>query len=472
MIENINLDKARVSAELHGYLYAAVYGKSGVFDYGSKLDYELVSNNEIKVKDGLLLNNGRFMRIVGTESVAIENGVTGESRTDLIVAHFETDGINEVHDIRAKKGTNGGGVPEYTQENIYDGGTVHELPLYEVKIDGLSVKRVTKLFDEVISLEELNSNSNNPNIIFNSDFRSPINAKGSEAYTGTEPPNETIDGWYMGANDFGRRVTLNSGYITLDNPNETYDGTFYQPFDRVLPNDIYTASLMVRSIAKGSGILSIGGNEVIVKEGLNSITFTGAPNSFVIRTNPKSNLLIEYAKLERGSRATGFTTYLNRGSSASATSVTSAGSDYGEVGTWSDLNPDSEDRLYRFVTISGSARNIAIANSTDQIVGTSNIKENVGFIGNYTPGAESDRSKVIVSILGVSYVKTSDSTIAANDRVMSDDQGYAVKSNNNLGYRVLSVPEEGLLEIVVSPNTDMVQRIKTDMIQQLSLIHI
>lgn len=133
---------------------------------------------------------------------------------------------------------------------------------------------------------------------------------------------------------------------------------------------------------------------------------------------------------------------------------------YGEVATWQDGNPSSEDRLYRFVTIVGNNREIGIANSTSQIVGTSNLIDNVGFLGNYIEGVESDTSKAIVSILGCSYVKTNDNTIVANDRVMSDDNGYAVKSSNNLGYRVLKVVERGLLEIVVSPNTDLIQRVK------------
>jgi hypothetical protein len=143
--------------------------------------------------------------------------------------------------------------------------------------------------------------------------------------------------------------------------------------------------------------------------------------------------------------------------------VVTGGSDYGEVAVWDDGNPNSEDRLYRFVTVVGDSREVDIANSTSQIVGTSNIKANVGFLGNYTEGAENDTTKTIVSILGVSYVKTNDNTIMPNDRVMSDDNGYAVKSTNNLGYRVLKVVEPGLLEIIVSPNSDMIQRIKTDM---------
>ena len=155
MIENINLNGATVSAELHGYMYNGVYGYNGVLDSGSKLSAEIISNNEIKIKDGLLCNAGRFMRIVGSESVAIANGTSGVSRTDLIVAHFETNGITEMHDIRVIQGTAGGAVPTYANDDIYNGGTVHELPLYEVHLNGLTVESLVQKFSIISTTEEI-----------------------------------------------------------------------------------------------------------------------------------------------------------------------------------------------------------------------------------------------------------------------------------------------------------------------------
>lgn len=143
--------------------------------------------------------------------------------------------------------------------------------------------------------------------------------------------------------------------------------------------------------------------------------------------------------------------------------VVSSGVDYAEIGSWDDDNTENEDRLYRFVTISDiPGEEIKLSTSTSQIVGTTNLKSNVGFLGNYNKGDEDDTTKAIVSILGVAPVKTNDTTIQVNDRVMSDDNGYAVKSSNNLGYRVISILENGLLNISLSPNTDLMQRIKTD----------
>lgn len=139
----------------------------------------------------------------------------------------------------------------------------------------------------------------------------------------------------------------------------------------------------------------------------------------------------------------------------------SNGADYGEVGIWNDENPNKENRLYRFVALAGDGRHIAIADSNDQIAGVTT--DRAGFVGNANDYDRNDTSKNIVGIIGVVPVKTNDLTIKANDRVMSDDDGYAIKSSNNLGYRVIQVLEDGLLEIVVSVNTDMIQRIKTDM---------
>ena len=69
MIKNINITDAEVSAELHGYMYLALYDYYGILHAGSRMTAEIVSNNEIKINDGILCNYGRFMRIVGSETV-------------------------------------------------------------------------------------------------------------------------------------------------------------------------------------------------------------------------------------------------------------------------------------------------------------------------------------------------------------------------------------------------------------------
>ena len=160
--------------------------------------------------------------------------------------------------------------------------------------------------------------------------------------------------------------------------------------------------------------------------------------------------------------------FISTDSILSQDTIVSKGGNYGEVATWVDGNQSREDRLYRFLTIAGNNKEVVVADSKSQIIGTSNIINNIGFLGNYTKGVETDISKVIVSILGTSYVKTRDKSIVANDYVVSDNSGSAIKSNNNIGYRVLRVVSDGLLEIAISPNTDTISRIKDDINTKVS----
>lgn len=155
MIKNINITDAEVSAELHGYMYLALYDFQGILHAGSRMTAEIVSNNEIKINDGILCNYGRFMRIVGSETVRIENGTSGVKRTDLIVARFTTTGTKETHTLTVIKGSAGGAEPSYNQTDIYSGTGTRDLVLYAVHIDGLNITSVERKCQEYMSMREL-----------------------------------------------------------------------------------------------------------------------------------------------------------------------------------------------------------------------------------------------------------------------------------------------------------------------------
>lgn len=155
MIKNINITDAEVSAELHGYMYLALYDFQGILHAGSRMTAEIVSNNEIKINDGILCNYGRFMRIVGSETVRIENGTSGVKRTDLIVARFTTTGTKETHTLTVIKGSAGGAEPSYNQTDIYSGTGTRDLVLYAVHLDGLNITSVERKCQEYMSMREL-----------------------------------------------------------------------------------------------------------------------------------------------------------------------------------------------------------------------------------------------------------------------------------------------------------------------------
>ncbi|KMV78286.1 hypothetical protein DW906_02990 [Coprobacillus sp. AM42-12AC] len=156
MLESITLDQSEVSAEIDAYIHHVCFGKQGVFEYGEQLRCEIVNNNLLKIYDGLFINQGRFNRIVpGTyEEVKIANGVVDSTRYDLIVSHFETDGINETHDIRVIQGDDEGNIPSLQTGDTFNGATVNELLLYTIKLDGINIESVTKGFDTISQLKK------------------------------------------------------------------------------------------------------------------------------------------------------------------------------------------------------------------------------------------------------------------------------------------------------------------------------
>ena len=325
MIQNINRNGSTVSADLHGFMYSAVYGYSGVLDIGSKMEASVVSNNEIKITDGLLCNHGRFMRIVGSESITIKNGTSGIKRTDLIVAHFETDGVNETHDIRVITGESGGATPSYAADDIYDDGTACDLPLYTVKLNGLNIESVEKMFVIIYSIGTLRSNISNPNMLINSDFRHPVNQRGASSYTGNSI--YTIDRWMISNNE---TLTVEDGYVRFKHDKAQSYLLLQQKveMDKTSVPDVMTLSFKARSSQKSKMEIYDTKRyyEIGTEWSVISITFTKdeiGPSLFDDHfrvyigvkdyTNPSVDNLpsgayvdIEWAKLEAGSIATKF----------------------------------------------------------------------------------------------------------------------------------------------------------------------
>lgn len=135
-------------------LYRAIIGVDYVLPNGSKFSYEVIDNNTIKINDGDILIQGHLGRIVpgDYENVTINNGTQGMKRNDLIVARYtkNTETGFENIELAVLEGTPGTTAidPTLTVEDLTNGGTTRELPLYRVSLDGLSVVSVISLFKE------------------------------------------------------------------------------------------------------------------------------------------------------------------------------------------------------------------------------------------------------------------------------------------------------------------------------------
>ena len=138
---------------------------SFVLKTGSQLAAELVSNNEIKVRDGVLVIQGCTAVIKKNtyDSVTIANGSQGMKRIDLIVARYNKNEETKIEEVMLKviQGTpnaSTAAVPTYKTGDIQSGDLVADMPLYKVTLDGLNVTSVDKMFTVIPTLPELSSN--------------------------------------------------------------------------------------------------------------------------------------------------------------------------------------------------------------------------------------------------------------------------------------------------------------------------
>lgn len=160
-------NEPNIFADDIGEYNTAIWGtRDCVLPAGEQLGYELISNNEIKIKDGVFSTQGRrgVIKKGAAESCIIENGTQAENRNDLIVIEYAKDSstLIESHTLKVIKGTPGeiATDPDVVTGDIQAGDVLHQMPLYRVKLEGLNVTAVEKMFatakmgsDDIISEE-------------------------------------------------------------------------------------------------------------------------------------------------------------------------------------------------------------------------------------------------------------------------------------------------------------------------------
>lgn len=153
-----------INAEDDAAVFQSIVGDDGVFMTGQRCKATVISNNKVRISDGVLIVGGHFGRIPYGEylDAEIANGQSGKKRNDLILAKFVTTGSGgiDTFTLEVKRGTAGTTAvdPVLTQQDLYQAGKTREFPLYRVRIEGLSIVGVDKLFTEIPTLPQINSN--------------------------------------------------------------------------------------------------------------------------------------------------------------------------------------------------------------------------------------------------------------------------------------------------------------------------
>ena len=198
-----------VTAEQDRDVNIGIFGaESYVLRTGSQLKAEVSSNNEIKVRDGVIMHQGCAASIKKNtyDSLTIANGSQGMKRVDLIVARYSRDQNTKEESLVLKviQGTpkeSGPAVPGYTIGDIQAGDLIADMPLYQVTLNGLNITEVKQLFATQDSIAESSSNLTKAN--------TKIFALSTElATTNTNLKTATADsGWkYMTANNLSEKL--------------------------------------------------------------------------------------------------------------------------------------------------------------------------------------------------------------------------------------------------------------------------
>lgn len=160
------IGEPHISSEQDRDINIGIVGEgSYVLATGLRMEPEVQTGNEVRIKDGVIMHQGCAASIKKNtyDSVVIANGSQGMKRTDLIVARYQRDAETNIESmnwvvIQGTPAETDPVVPEYVSGDIQAGDTVADMPMYKVHLDGLNITSIEKVFTVVNGLEELNSN--------------------------------------------------------------------------------------------------------------------------------------------------------------------------------------------------------------------------------------------------------------------------------------------------------------------------
>lgn len=189
-----------VTAENDRDINIGIFGSgSYVLSTGAGLKAEISSNNEIKIRDGVVMHQGCAAAIKKNtyDSLTIVNGSQGMKRIDLIVARYEKQRDTNVESLtlkvlQGKAVESSPTAPAHTTGDIQAGDAIADMPLYEVVIDGLNITEVRKKFRTVEDLASLSQKG--AKVLSKDDFGIVIDTGHSHVRFGTSVRPTAKDG--------------------------------------------------------------------------------------------------------------------------------------------------------------------------------------------------------------------------------------------------------------------------------------
>lgn len=153
------------STQFRQMLEGSIGQGSYILSSGNNIEPELVSNNQLKIKSGMICHHGCISAVqLGTyDTVTLDNGRQGKKRIDLVVNRYTKNSSTGIEAcnwvvIKGVESSTTAVAPSATVGNLQDGDLIDDCPVFEVHYDGINVREVKKLLSVASNLAELNSN--------------------------------------------------------------------------------------------------------------------------------------------------------------------------------------------------------------------------------------------------------------------------------------------------------------------------
>ena len=148
------------SHEFRQIIEGTVGQGSCILKSGDNLEPELVSNNLIKIKSGMMAHHGNVSSVENYDEVELKNGTQGMKRIDLVVNRYTRNDETKIENnslvcIMGTPDASNPVVPDYIAGNMQNGDLVDDCPFLEIHYDGINVTEVKKLLEVGMTNKDL-----------------------------------------------------------------------------------------------------------------------------------------------------------------------------------------------------------------------------------------------------------------------------------------------------------------------------
>ena len=150
------------SHEFRQIIEGTIGQESYILKSGDNLEPELVSNNLLKIKSGMMSHHGNVSSVENYDEIELTNGTQGMKRIDLIVNRYTRNDETKIENnswicIVGTPDASSPTVPSYTAGNLQEGDLIDDCPVLQISYDGINVTEVKKMLSVAKNSSEMES---------------------------------------------------------------------------------------------------------------------------------------------------------------------------------------------------------------------------------------------------------------------------------------------------------------------------